>query len=440
MKSKFIQPPLFLCLLLICSQCVFAQTNALQFNHVTGSNGVALGKVNAIAQDKFGFIWLSDQTNRCLVRYDGNHMKRISYDPGKPNTLGGYYPESLAFDSSGVLWIGFYGQGLDRYDPLTNTFTHYIHDGNDHESLSNDVVSVVMVDHLGKVWVGTDGGLNVLDPATGKFKHFRHDPDDPASLSHDVVRSIYEDTQGVIWVGTGIAFIQGNEGGLNRFNRNTGTFTRFRHEPGNPNSLADNKVRAIFEDSYGNFWIGTGGGVGLHKMNREAGTFQRFQYNASDPNAISRLPARDDSDHITFITEDLGRKLWIGTLLNGVTRYDLSTREVERFGADDPQLNDNTSWCVFASPDGQLWLSTQNTNLFRIDLMNTVIPYWSYKAGIQAHYQETSAIAWIGTYDGLYREDRVAGKQEVFRHVPGNPNSISSNNIQAILKDSRGEF
>jgi signal transduction histidine kinase/ligand-binding sensor domain-containing protein len=440
MKLKFIQPHLFHCLLLICSQSVFGQTNTLQFNHVTGSNGVALGKINAIAQDKFGFIWFSDQTNRCVVRYDGNHMKRISYGQGKPNTLGGYYPESLAFDSSGVLWIGFYGQGLDRYDPLRNTFTHYSHDENDPESLSNDVVSVVMVDHLGNVWVGTDGGVNVLDPATGKFKHFRHDPDDPASLSHDVVRSIYEDRQGVIWVGTGIAFIPGDEGGLNRYDRAAGTFTRFMHEPGNPNSLADNKVRAIFEDSYGNFWIGTRGGVGLHKMNRASGTFQRMPYDPKYPDALSRLPATNPTDHITFITEDNDRKLWIGTLLNGITRYDHSTRELDRFGAETRDFNDNTSWCTFASTDGQLWLSTQNTNLFRIDLLNTVIPFYETTEYILAYYQETPSVAWIGTNDGLYREDRSKGSREVFKHDPDNPNSISSNSIRAILKDSQGEF
>jgi ligand-binding sensor domain-containing protein/signal transduction histidine kinase len=440
MKPRFIQLHLFLYLLLISSQYVVAQTNALEFNHVTGSNGVTLGKINAIVQDKSGFIWLSDQTNRCLVRYDGNHMKRFTYNQSKPNTLGGYYPECLAVDSSGSIWIGLYGQGLDRYDPYADAFTHFSHSPDDPESLSNDVVSVVLVDHLGNLWVGTDGGLNLFDAASGKFKHFKHDSDDPTSLSHNVVRSIYEDRQGVVWVGTGMAFFPGDEGGLNRFDRTAGTFTRFMHEPGNPNSLADNKVRAMFEDSHGNFWIGTRGDEGLHRMNREAGTFERLRYNPSDPNALSRLPSTTESDHITFITEDSDRKLWVGTLFNGVTRYDPSSEKLDRFGAVTGDLNDNTSWCAFASHDGQLWLSTQNTNLFRIDLRNTIIPYHDGTGYIQAYYQETPSVAWIGTRDGLYREDRSKGKREVFKHDPANPNSISSNNIHAILMDSQGDF
>jgi signal transduction histidine kinase/ligand-binding sensor domain-containing protein len=439
MRLRKIQTPLLFILLLMATQCALAQTNELQFNHLLGSNGITLGKINAITQDKLGFIWLSDQSNRCLVRYDGNHMKRFSYSQGKPNTLGGYYPECLATDPSGAMWIGFYGQGLDRFDPYSNTFTHYSHSDDDPESLSNDMVSAVLVDHLGNLWVGTDGGLNLFDAATGKFKHFKHNPADSTSLSHDVVRSIYEDRQGVLWVGTGIAFIPGDEGGLNRFDRTTGTFTRYMHEPENPNSLVDNKVRAIFEDSYGNFWIGTRGD-GIHKMNRETGTFQRFRYNPADPNALSRLPSIGPADHISFITEDTDRKLWFGTLLNGVSRYDPSSGALERFGAETPGFSDNTGWCAFAAPDGHVWLSTQNSNLFRIDLYNTVIPYHAGPDYVRAYLQESSSVAWFGTDNGLIREDRNEGQRQVFRHDPNNPSSISSNDINAIIKDSNGEF
>ncbi|MDZ7646444.1 MAG: two-component regulator propeller domain-containing protein [Cytophagales bacterium] len=439
MMQRTIQALLLFVSLFIATQCALAQTNDLQFNHLIGSNGITLGKINAITQDKLGFIWLSDQSNRCLVRYDGNHMKRFSYSQGKPNTLGGYYPECLATDPSGAMWVGFYGQGLDRFDPYTNTFTHYSHSDDDPESLSNDMVSAVLVDHLGNLWVGTDVGLNLFDATTGKFKHFKHDPADSTSLSHDVVRSIYEDRQGVLWVGTGIAFIPGDEGGLNRFDRNTGTFTRYMHDPENPNSLVDNKVRAIFEDSYGNFWIGTRGD-GIHKMNRETGTFQRFVYNPADPNALSRLPSTGAADHITFITEDTDRKLWFGTLLNGVTRYDPSSGELERFGAETQGFSDNTSWCAFAAPDGHIWLSTQNSNLFRINLYNTVIPYYAGPDYVQAYLQESASVAWIGTDNGLIRENRSGGKRQVFRHDSNNPTSISSNRITAIIKDSKGEF
>ena len=52
-----------------------------------------------------------------------------------------------------------------------------------------------------------------------------------------------------------------DEGGLNRFNKSTGQFIRYLHDPNNSASLVSNKVNAIYEDSRGTFWVGTAGEV-----------------------------------------------------------------------------------------------------------------------------------------------------------------------------------
>ncbi len=55
------------------------------------------------------------------------------------------------------------------------------------------------------------------------------------TLSCNQVMNIYEDRQGTIWVGTGSVWDgQGGEteeGGLNRFDKKTGKFIRYLHEP-----------------------------------------------------------------------------------------------------------------------------------------------------------------------------------------------------------------
>jgi Two component regulator propeller. len=94
-------------------------------------------------------------------------------------------------------------------------------------------------------------GLDRLDQKTGKFIHYEHKDNDPTSLSYNIVRSLYEDHQGVLWIGTGLPFLPLKGGGLNRFDRKTGTFTRYMHDPDNPHSLINDKIRAIFEDSKG---------------------------------------------------------------------------------------------------------------------------------------------------------------------------------------------
>ena len=440
-------------------QRIHAQTQEVKFNLFTGTSGVTLGKINGMVRDKYGFLWLSDQSNRCIVRFDGSHMTRYQNNPQNSNSLGGYYPECLATDSSGNIWIGFYGMGLDKFDPVTNRFTHYRHDNKDPGTLSNDFVSAVLVDHLGNVWAGNYGGLDLLDQKTGKFKHYSRKNNDPGSLSCDSVRAIYEDKAGELWIGTGFPFDAGNpNGGLNLFHRDDGTFTRYVHDPNDPQSLIANKVRAIFEDSFGNFWVGTEGD-GLHTMDRKTGKFTRYTYDPSKPNRLSRTRLKGIWDHITFITEDADKKIWVGTLQNGIICYDPVSKQVTHYGSDDDKrglLRDPTSWWANATPDGLIWISTQNANLFKVDIYNTNIPFFGGAVespdfaptdpdrdalgSVYAFNDESDSVIWIGTGRGLLRRNLNNSTLRRYVNEPRNPNSLSNNSVFGILSDSAGNF
>lgn len=421
-----------------------AQTQQVIFNLVAGANGIALGKINSITQDRQGVMWFSDQDHQCIIRYDGTLMTRYPSDLKNPNSLGGRYPECIAADSIGNIWIGFTGTGLDRFDPETKTFSHFRHQANDKGSLADDIVSAILVDHLGNLWVGSNGGLDLLDPATGRFKHFSHNPTDSTSLSYNIVRAIYEDHQGTIWVGTGFPWIEPvDRGGLNRFNRETGTFQRYLSDPRNPHSLINNKVRAIFEDSRGLFWVGTGGD-GLHTMDRKTGVFERHPYNPARPEQLSRPPAGGAGDHITFITEDALGGLWIGTESNGLNRYDTLAKRVTHFGKNadgSGSFRDNTAWWAYASKDGQLWVSTQEPNLYRIDLFTSSIPHSEINAGVvHAFYEETPSLFWLGTDSGLIHKNISNGAFRRYKNIPLDPKSLSNNVVASIVRDEQGEL
>lgn len=294
---------IFMLLLASASQ-VFCQQSA--FNKVN-PNEVETFAVGGITQDLNGFMWFT--TKNGLYCYDG--YKYVTYKNNllDPKSLASDTLERISADATGKIWIGTL-KGLDCFDPETDQFKHYSHNPGNPGSISADWINAILVDHEGTLWIGTSEGLDRYDRQTDSFIHYRNNPDDPSSLSYNEVVTIYADKKNTIWVGTGSVY--GDEkdktesGGLNRLNKETGTFSRFVHDKHNPNSLISNKVSAIFEDSQGNFWIGTAGD-GLHIMEREKGTFIRHGYDPENTEKLSRPPLSEVNqqfDFITFIKED----------------------------------------------------------------------------------------------------------------------------------------
>ena len=213
--------------------------------------------------------------------------------------------ESLYAGSDGTLWVGTFGGGLNRFDPETETFSHFTHETGNPTSLSQDTVTVILEDSQGILWVGTHGGLNRFDPDTETFTRFLHDPDDSTSLSNNQVRAIYEDSEGIIWVGTGSpapSETPVGEGGLNRFNFESQSFTRYLHDPDDSTSLLNNKIMSMYEDSRGTFWVGTSGD-GLHSMDRQTGRFTRHRF---DPNNPAKLSAPIPLDNVDLLEDCIG--------------------------------------------------------------------------------------------------------------------------------------
>ena len=66
-----------------------------------------------------------------------------------------------------------------------------------------------------------DGGLLRFDPATGTFTSYRHDPDDPQSIPSDWLTCLRFDQDGMLWIGTNYG------GGLLRFDPATERFTSY---------------------------------------------------------------------------------------------------------------------------------------------------------------------------------------------------------------------
>jgi len=243
-------------------------------------HGLSYGEVMSIYEDKAEVLWIGTRgggLNKLVLSdaegLDQETNKFIHYrnDSDDPHSLSDNDVFSICEDQAGVLWIGTWGGGLDKFDRENEQFTHYPNDPSDPHSLSHNFVSSIYKDQAGVLWIGTDGGgLNklVLSNAEGlgqeteQFIHYQNDSDDPYSLSDNKVLSIYEDQSGILWIGT--------RGGLNKFDRATETFTHYREKDGLPNDV----VYGILEDNHGFLWLSTN--KGLSKFDPRTGTFKNY--------------------------------------------------------------------------------------------------------------------------------------------------------------------
>ena len=155
---------------------------------------------------------------------------------------------------------------------------------------------------------------------------------------------IYEDHLGDIWIGTW-------GGGICRFNRQSQTFTRFPFIINNNTisdthgALDDDEVDCIYEDKEGTLWVGTNNG-GLNRFNRQQGTFTSY---------VGRLPG---FTCVLTITEDSKGRLWAGTFGGGLFELNKSRDSIKRFTEKDGLLYDGV---IATAEDntGNIWVTSQ---------------------------------------------------------------------------------
>ncbi|HEX5122894.1 MAG TPA: two-component regulator propeller domain-containing protein [Rhodanobacteraceae bacterium] len=171
-----------------------------QFVMTGVAEGLPSSTVYRLAQDRDGFIWIG--TYDGLARYDGVSFRVFRNDPAEPRSIGGNRLKTLLIDSKGQLWCGGDGSGLNRLDADGEHFTHWKHTPNDLKTLGNDDIRAIAEDASGTIWAGTYlGGLSALQ-ADGTILHVDHDAEKPESLRSSNVASLFADKGGRLWIGT----------------------------------------------------------------------------------------------------------------------------------------------------------------------------------------------------------------------------------------------
>ncbi len=96
-------------------------------------------------------------------------FRSFTHDPSDSNSLSSNLIQSLYVDAKGIIWIGTFGGGLNKFDPVSEKFQHF---NESNSNLSNNVIYGVLGDDKGFIWVSSNRGLSKLDPETGQFKNY----------------------------------------------------------------------------------------------------------------------------------------------------------------------------------------------------------------------------------------------------------------------------
>ena len=362
--------------------------------------GSAIPTISVLFRDHTGVMWIGTQ-NYGLHKLNRSRQPFHHIVPATATTNGLNHPEVTAIlhIPSNKIWIGTNGGGINiltRSSESGHTFS-YQYLTKENSNLQSNLITALYRDQLGNIWVGTHGAgvalAEIQDDGSVQFHHFTHNPLKNNSITGNNVNAIYEDQYGQIWIGT--------NSGLNQFDRLTNRFTRYQHNDAIPASLSDNEVWVITEDTYNNgnaLWIGTKNG-GLNKFNRQKNNFIHYIPDPETPHSLN-------SPAVLSIYEDSQNRLWIGTYGGGLNLFDHES-ETFTYYTEREGLANNLIFAILEDRRNHLWLST-NKGLSMFMIGDKRFRNFDISDGLQVNEFKPGAAEkmangelWFGSVNGI---------------------------------------
>jgi len=203
------------------------------------------GTIFEIAEGPSGVYWLA--TNDGLVRYDGTSYRLYTTENGLSHNA----IRSLDVDGQNRVWIGFEKGGVDRFDGASFTSLNVA------SQISGQAnVSDIRVDSAGGAWLGTKTGIYRRPPPSAHTDSLRRFSVQDGLLDNQVYCLLLSET-GHLWAGT--------SEGANRLDvrayEETGEMTIRTYGKQEGFLGVETNSNAIYQDSRGQIWFGTVGGL-----------------------------------------------------------------------------------------------------------------------------------------------------------------------------------
>ena len=382
--------------------------------------------IKSIVPDGKQGMWIASWGG--LQHFDPRSGKFVVYahDDKNPASLASNDINALAVDDQGGVWAATWPGGLDYLAPGATEFRHHQVDPAARPDARINIVRALQFDRAGALWIGTESGVIRWD---GKRDwNTRVAVASPASR----ITNFNLDHKGVLW-GTTLS------AGLLRWNQDTGAFDQFVHAADDPYSLPGDNLRAVMQDRGGMLWIASfTDGIALANLSSEG--FTRHV-----PFRIDRRAAPASNALLSLMRAPDGR-LWLGGNV-GMSLYDPANNAVVKtYQADDKtpgKLSHSIVYSMYQDPDGKgpLWLGTSNGlnrldqadgNFQAIHFGNTASDY------INAIAPGAGGALWLATGNSLIRYEPQTDGRKFYYNDPQNSSSRSVNGASAVLEDSSG--
>jgi len=457
-----------------------AQFHSYSFEHLTFADGLSNNSINAILQTSDGFLWIA--TKDGLNRFDGQNFIVFKHDPNLSTSLPENYVMSLFESRDKTFWIGTWGGGLCRFDPLHEIFVRVKSPFN-----GDDYIQCINEDGNGFIWFGTlNGGLFKYDRSKSSFTNFTKSSESPLRLSNNNITSFIINKDNTLWLGSwgnGISFfdeaknkvrsfthkteinslahnnvwfVEKEEGGkilvstdygVDRFDPLTNKFEHNLNLTGEVVASLNSPIRQTFHDSYGRLWIGSYEYRGLYLLKNSSGgktVVERISKAEDDPQSLA-------TNRIRWIYEDRKKNLWIGTE-DGLDKLPATKPflQFKFFSKREITLGGRVLSGIAEGNDSSLWVSFGGAGFDNIGLRTNKITHFKniinnrnslIENDISTMYVDRKGMVWLGTsHTGVDSYDPI--RKEFKHYIIGmdNPLHVDLNWIQQIIETKKGEL
>jgi signal transduction histidine kinase/ligand-binding sensor domain-containing protein/ActR/RegA family two-component response regulator len=382
------------------------------------SNGFTDNRLHCIFPEGNDNLWIGTHTGLNYFYGKSGVIKGFGGVAGIPLDLTRSPISALYLDRTGDIWVGTSSSGLYRMTRAGARFQTYLEDADPEiaRRLRIRHVYAVYSDPKDVLWICSGQGLTRFDRKLNHLSVYRHDPDREDSLSDNNVLSIFEDSNGVLWIGTLL-------GGLNRLDRGTSRdhFSHFKYEHGNAESIGANSVNQIIEGPRGSLWLGS--------MQRGISLLDKGRKNFRHLKAAPGVPNRLSSNNINVIYKGDAGVMWVGTDGGGLNRVILDGDDflvnVYRNNTHKPySISHDEVLSIYEDSSGCLWVGTDGGGLNLFNSTSQSFSFFIEKDGlpdnvIHGILEDEDGNLWLSTNKGLSRYNPKTRRFKNFDRMDG---------------------